>query len=196
MAVNRRAFLRRSIAASASVLAGGPIGASQSVGLIRPSGPLPAIPYGVAAGTAGAGRAVIWSGADRAARMFVEYSTTEKFGGAAPLLLTAGTSRRVSRSTICRPDNACSIVCDSRTSAICARGATRFTGSFTTALVTASRDVTLAWAADTVGQGLGHQSRPWIAPLRGDAEGPARRVCSLRRHDLCRPTARRRSEAR
>jgi alkaline phosphatase D len=25
---------------------------------------------------------VIWSGADRAARMFVEYSTTEKFGGA------------------------------------------------------------------------------------------------------------------
>ncbi len=37
------------------------------------------MPQGIAVGDAAGGRAVIWSRADRAARMFVEYSTTERF---------------------------------------------------------------------------------------------------------------------
>ncbi len=42
----------------------------------------PAAPQGVAAGDVGDGRAVVWSRADRPARMFVEYATTERFENA------------------------------------------------------------------------------------------------------------------
>ncbi|MDT9165981.1 PhoD-like phosphatase N-terminal domain-containing protein, partial [Escherichia coli] len=39
----------------------------------------PPTPQGVASGDVGDGRAVIWSRADRASRMFVEYATTDRF---------------------------------------------------------------------------------------------------------------------
>jgi alkaline phosphatase D len=47
--------------------------------LIRAQGAVPQMPQGVAVGDVAAGRAVVWSRADRAARMFVEYATTERF---------------------------------------------------------------------------------------------------------------------
>src|SRR3712207_1312814 len=39
----------------------------------------PTLPQGVAAGDVGGGRGIIWGRCDRAARMLIEYSTTEAF---------------------------------------------------------------------------------------------------------------------
>ena len=69
--------------------------------IVTAPGAKPALPYGVTAGDVGGGRAVIWSRSDRAARMFVEYSTTERFAdprrvrGPAALESTDFTSRIV-----------------------------------------------------------------------------------------------------
>src|SRR3972149_16852 len=63
--INRRAFIRLSVAAGGGAA-------------LRPGGGFaPA-----AGGDVGGGRAVIWSRADRASRMFVEYATTERFENA------------------------------------------------------------------------------------------------------------------
>jgi alkaline phosphatase D len=77
--MDRRAFLRYSIAAGAFGTVGRrPLGA-QAPAIVTSDASRPSVPQGVAAGDVGGGRAVIWSRADRAARMFVEYSTTERF---------------------------------------------------------------------------------------------------------------------
>jgi alkaline phosphatase D len=54
-------------------------GALIAPALIKAQHARPNAPQGIAAGDVSQGRAVIWSRADRAARMFVEYSTTERF---------------------------------------------------------------------------------------------------------------------
>src|SRR6478752_3407665 len=51
----------------------------QAPAIVTAPGAKPGLPYGVTAGDVGGGRAVIWSRADRAARMFVEFATTERF---------------------------------------------------------------------------------------------------------------------
>src|SRR5687768_16451460 len=68
--ISRRTFLEAALKATA--VAGFP-------GIIRSQDARPATPQGVASGDVTGGRAVIWSRADRAARMFVEYATTERF---------------------------------------------------------------------------------------------------------------------
>jgi alkaline phosphatase D len=159
--MKRREFLKLAGAAAlpaASWLppSGGRFG--QAPAIITAPGAKPALPCGVTAGDAGAGRAVIWSRADRAARMFVDFSTTERFAdprrvrGPAALESSDFTSRltltdlpagqrifyRVSYQDLS----------DLRT------WSDPVAGSFTTPSST-PRDVTLAWSADTVGQGWG-----------------------------------------
>ena len=165
------------------------------------SGPKPSAPFGVAAGDVGGGRAVIWSRADRSARMFVEYATTESFTnarrvrGPAALESSDFTCRDVADRS-CRQDSGSSIACCSRICPICARWSEPAAGSFTTPAIT-PRDVTLAWSADTVGQGWGINP-DWggLQDVRDDAPGAAGRLHQRRRHDLRRSAAPAGSDAR
>jgi alkaline phosphatase D len=126
--------------------------------LVRQPAAKPSIPFGVTAGDVGGGRAVIWSRTDRAARMFVEFSTTERFAdprrvrGPAALESSDFTSRTVLTGLppgqrvfyrVLYQD-----LSDLRTWSEPAAG------SFTTPSST-PRDITVAWSADTVGQGWG-----------------------------------------
>jgi alkaline phosphatase D len=130
----------------------------QAPAIVTAPGARPGIPFGVAAGDVAAGRAVVWSRTDRTARMFVEVSTTERFAaprrvrGPAALETSDFTSRVV--LTDLPPGQRIFYrvlyqdLSDLRTWSEPVRG------SFTTP-AQAPRDVTIAWSADTVGQGWG-----------------------------------------
>src|SRR4051812_32110079 len=100
--IGRRTFFRRSLAAGA-IAAARPSSffGSQAPAIVTSEGGRVTLPQGVASGDVTAGRALIWSRADRAARMFVEYSTTESFAnplrvpGPAALETTDYTARLV-----------------------------------------------------------------------------------------------------
>lgn len=156
--MNRRQFIQTGVkGAAAAYLAGAP-------GIVQRS--RPTLPQGIAAGDVGGGRAIVWSRCDRAARMFVEYSTTETFSDA----------RRVRGPAALEPsDHTARVVLtdlpagqrlfyrvtfqdlgDLRT------WSEPVVGSFWTPFDFAQgtrfrpgRDVTLVWSADTVGQGWG-----------------------------------------
>ncbi|MCA1560053.1 MAG: alkaline phosphatase D family protein [Acidobacteria bacterium] len=118
------------------------------------------MPQGIAVGDVSSGRAVVWSRADRPARLVVEYSTSDTFARAA---------RRVGPAALESSDYTARIVLtdlppdqrifyrvlfqdlsDVRVWSV------PHVGSFRTPPAGgASRDVTLAWSADTVGQGWG-----------------------------------------
>lgn len=118
------------------------------------------MPQGISAGDVSSGRAVVWSRADRPARLVVEYSTSDTF---------ASVARRVGPAALESSDYTARIVLtdlppdqrifyrvlfqdlsDLRTWSIPQVGSFR-----TPAAAGTSRDVTLAWSADTVGQGWG-----------------------------------------
>ncbi len=157
--LDRRAFVRQSVAGTFATLAGARVWAGQAPGLVRAPGSVPVAPFGVSVGDAGAGRAIVWSCSDRAARMFVEYSTTEKF---ADMREVRGPAALDSSDFTAR------VVLDNLPAGQRVFYRVRFqdlsdlrawsdpvAGSFSTAPSSASRDLTLAWSADTVGQGWG-----------------------------------------
>lgn len=149
--LDRRAFIQRTLGTSAA-LAGAPA-------IVRLQGARPAMPQGVAVGDVGAGRAVIWSRADRPARMFVDYSTTESFRdsrrvrGPAALDVSDFTARTVLTALPTGQRIFYRVVFqdlgDLRT------WSDPSAGSFQTEPAADGRDVTIAWSADTVGQGWG-----------------------------------------
>jgi alkaline phosphatase D len=125
--------------------------------LTKPQSARPQLSQGVAAGDVGSGRAIVWSRSDRASRMFVEYSTTESFTdvrrvpGPAALESTDFTARTVLTDL---PDGQRIFyrvrfqdLSDLR------QWSEPVSGGFFTP--PGSRDVTIAWSADTVGQGWG-----------------------------------------
>jgi alkaline phosphatase D len=127
--------------------------------IIAAPGSRPAAPFGVAAGdVSSSGRAIIWSRADRSARMFVEYSTTDRFAnrqrvrGPAALESSDFTSRIVLTDLPAGQRIFYRVLfqdlSDLRT------WSEPVIGSFNTP-ASAPRDVTVAWSADTVGQGWG-----------------------------------------
>jgi alkaline phosphatase D len=150
--ISRRAFVSRGLT--------GCIAAPFFPAIIQPDVNRPAMPQGVATGDVTDGRAVVWSRTDRPARMLVEYSTTEKF---------ENTRRRTGPAALESSDFTARIVLTDLPSnqRIFYRvtfqdlGDLRgfsvpLVGSFQTpAPSSARRDVTLAWSADTVGQGWG-----------------------------------------
>jgi alkaline phosphatase D len=154
--MERRRFLQ--LAAALPWL---PRGFGQAPAIVAAPGTKPGIPLGVTAGDVGGGHALIWSKTDRASRMFVDYSTTERFGdprrvrGPAALETSAFTTRltltdlppgqRIFYRVLYQD------LSDLRT------WSDPVAGSFTTpsSPSTAARDVTIAWSADTVGQGWG-----------------------------------------
>ena len=135
----------------------------QAPGIVTAPNAKPAVPFGVSAGDAGAGRAVIWSRTDRAARMFVDFSTTERFAdprrvrGPAALESSDFTSRTV--LTGVPPGQRIFYRVLYQDLSDLRAWSDPVTGSFTTPSTT-PRDITLAWSADTVGQGWGI-NREW-----------------------------------
>jgi alkaline phosphatase D len=118
----------------------------------------PTLPYGVAAGDVANGRALIWSRCDRASRMFVEYATTDRFTnplrvrGPAALEGSDFTSRVVLTDL---PAGQRIFYCVQYQDLSDLRNWSEpVTGAFNT-MPASPRDVTVAWSADTVGQGWG-----------------------------------------
>jgi len=151
MKPSRREFLTSTLTASAVV--GFP-------SIIRAQSARPALAQGVASGDVTIGRAVIWSRADRAARMVVEYATTESFtnaqrvGGAAALDTSDFTARTV--LTDLPPGQRIFYRVRFQDLNDIRSWSDPVQGSFTTpAAADRPRDLTLAWSADTAGQGWG-----------------------------------------
>jgi len=128
--------------------------------IIAAPGARPAMPFGVAAGEVSAGRAIIWSRSDRAARMVVEYSTTGRFTlssdvrrvrGPAALEGADFTARTV--LTELPPGQRIFYRVLFQDLSDLRAWSEPTAGSFNTPA--AGRDITLAWSADTVGQGWG-----------------------------------------
>lgn len=159
--MNRRAFLQlAALPATASWLDARP---AQAPAIVTAPGAKPAMPFGVAAGDVGGGRAVIWSRSDRSARMFVEYSTTERFAdarrvrGPAALEPSDFTSRTVLTGLPPGQRIFYRVLYQDLSDLGTWSDATG--GSFTTPAAE-PRDTTIAWSADTVGQGWGI-NRDW-----------------------------------
>ena len=150
--MNRRTFVRRALQA-------GMAAAMQAPAIVRSPAAAPAVPQGVAAGALGTGRALVWSRTDRPARLFVDYSTTEAFrdvrtvrGPAA--LDAADYTARVVLTDLPAGQRIFYRVRFQDLADL--RGWSEpVTGSFSTAPWAAGRDVTIAWSADSVGQGWG-----------------------------------------
>lgn len=134
-------------------------GALIAPAIIKAQGSRPQLPQGVAAGDAAGGRAVVWSRCDRPARMFVEYSTTESFrdvrrvAGPAALESSDFTARTV--LTDLPAGQRVFYRVSFQDLADIRSWSEPAGGSFTTGALDGTRDVTLAWSADTVGQGWG-----------------------------------------
>ena len=125
----------------------------------------PTVPQGVAAGDVTSDRAIIWSRTDRPARMVVEYSTTGKFtttlrqAGAAALDTSDYTARTVLRDLPAGQRIFYRVLFQDLSDL--RAWSEPHQGSFRTPEAgTPQRDVTLAWSADTVGQGWGI-NRDW-----------------------------------
>jgi alkaline phosphatase D len=136
------------------------IWAGQAPAIVPDRSATPSMPQGVAAGDVGGGRAVIWSRADRPARMFVDYATTERFenvrtvpGPAA--LEPSDFTARVALTNL-PPDQRIFYRVRFQDLSDIRRWSQPETGSFNTPPSAAeTRPVTIAWSADTVGQGWG-----------------------------------------
>jgi alkaline phosphatase D len=159
--ISRRTLLEAGLKACATSVAGNmaPL-FPRSPAIVRSEAARPTIAQGIAAGDVSNGRAVIWSRADRSARMVVEYSTTDKLTnplrriGPAALESSDFTARVV--LTDLPPNQRIFYRVQFQDLADLRTWSTPAVGSFRTAPApNANRDVTIAWSADTVGQGWG-----------------------------------------
>ena len=148
--IDRRTFLDRSLGLGAAMLA---------PAIVRAQSSKPAIPCGIGAGDVNGGRAIIWSRTDRPARLVVEYATTESFRdprrviGPAALEPTDFTARVALRELPAGQRIFYRVRFQDLSDLTTLSDP--LTGSFVTPPSDASRDLTIAWSADTVGQGWG-----------------------------------------
>jgi alkaline phosphatase D len=154
--MRRRDFLRRALAAPA--LAGGARTVLGAPAIVRAEGTRPTVTHGVASGDVTTGQAVIWSRADRRARLIVEWDTADGFRRARRVVGTAATAetgftatadltglpagQRIAYRVLFED------LGDPRAVSLPVAGSFRTPASNRTS-------VTLAWSADTVGQGWG-----------------------------------------
>jgi len=156
--MNRRTFLQLASASGLAAVASDNVLFGQAPAIVTASGAKPAAPCGVAAGDAGNGRAIVWSRADRSSRMFVEYATTERFvdpqrvRGPAALESSDFTCRTVLTGLPPGQRIFYRVLFQDLTDL--RSWSEPVTGSFMMPASTPS-DITLAWSADTVGQGWG-----------------------------------------
>lgn len=158
--LSRRQFVARTALAGAGIALGGRgPAAGQAPGIIAAPGSRPALPQGVACGDPGGGRAVIWSRCDRAARLVVEYDTTDRFTharrvrGPAALPSRDFTARVV--LTDLPPGQRVFYRVRFQDLSDLSQWSEPVGGSFSTRPALGSNDVTIAWSADTAGQGWG-----------------------------------------
>ena len=173
MAITRRGFIAAALAGIAALkrrarsvgATSAPVARGFSRAIIQ-SG-RPATPQGIASGDVTPDRAVVWSRTDRPARLVVEYSTTEKFDR--PL-------RRVGPAALEASDFTARVILtdlpagqrifyrvlfqdlsDLKTWSVPQVGSFRTPVNPVAGYVGGApvRDVTIAWSADTVGQGWG-----------------------------------------
>ena len=152
MRISRRGLIRHGL---------GLCGASSIAfpAIVRSQAARPSLPQGVASGDVGNGRAVLWSRSDRPARLLVEYATTATF---------ENVWRRVGPAALESSDLTARVVLTDLPPGQRIFYRVRFqdlmdlrsvsdpvTGSFRTPDAKPTRAVTLAWSADTVGQGWG-----------------------------------------
>lgn len=152
MRISRRSLIRRGLGACAASSFGFPA-------IVRAQGTRPAAREGAASGDVTADRAVIWTRADRPSRLLVEYATTPKFENAL---------RRVGPAALESSDFTARVLLSGLPPGQRIFYRVRFqdladlrsvsdpvAGSFRTPDAKPSRAVTIAWSADTVGQGWG-----------------------------------------
>ncbi len=153
----RRTFLR---AASTIALAGPRTIFGQAPAIVTSDRARPSTAFGVTAGDVDRDRAIIWSRTDRPARLVVEYATTESFANprrvVGPSALEASDfTARVDLSRLPAGQRifyraTFQSLTDSRVTS------EPIAGTFTTPQARGPLgDVTVAWTADTVGQGWG-----------------------------------------
>jgi alkaline phosphatase D len=157
--LSRRAFLRATGAALG--VARTPSVFGQAPAIVPSDKPRPSSAFGATAGDVDVDRAIIWSRTDRPSRLVVDYSTTESFAnpkrviGPAALEATDFTAR-LDLSAL--PANQ-RIFYRVRFQSLADLGvwSEPIVGSFSTParLSGTARDVTIAWTADTAGQGWG-----------------------------------------
>jgi alkaline phosphatase D len=148
--IDRRDFVRQSLGTGAAFLA---------PAFVRAQGAKPQLPHGVAAGDVSRTQATVWSRADRPSRMFVEYATTESFRDARRVpgpsaLESTDFTARLTLSDLPAGQRIFYRVTFQDLSDIRV-SSDPLIGSFTTAPADPARPVTIAWSADTVGQGWG-----------------------------------------
>lgn len=152
--MKRREFLRLTGAAAAA--AGFP-------SIVRSQGSRPGLPCGVASGEVANGRALVWSRTDRPARMFVEYATTDRFTDArrvrGPIAFDGNDYTARTVLTDLPPGQRIFYRVQFEDLADLKTLSEPAAGSFWTH-GPAERPVTIAWSADTVGQGWGI-NREW-----------------------------------
>jgi alkaline phosphatase D len=132
----------------------------QAPAIVRSEAARPSSAFGVAAGDVDGDRAIVWSRTDRAARLVVEYSTTESFADlrriTGPAALEASDfTARVDLTGLPAGQH---IFYRARFQSLqdLASWSEPMAGRFTTPGGRApARDVTIAWTADTAGQGWG-----------------------------------------
>ncbi len=162
-ALDRRAFLRR--AAGFAVTSAGALAHArplfgQAPAIVTSDGLRPSVAHGATAGDVDGDRAVIWSRTDRPARLIVEYATTESFANASRVtgpaaLETTDFTARIDLSGL-RPGQRIFYRARFQSLQDLRVSSEPIAGTFTTPpAIGAPRDVTIAWTADTVGQGWG-----------------------------------------
>ena len=168
---SRRAFLRQAAALATS--GAGTLVVSHSVArgegrrlfaqapaIVTPESARPSSAFGVASGDVDVDRAIVWSRTDRAARLIVEYSTTESFKDARRIvgpaaLESSDFTARVDLSGL-PPGQRIFYRATFQSLHDLRVSSEPMTGTFTTPQARGPlHEVAIAWSADTVGQGWG-----------------------------------------
>jgi alkaline phosphatase D len=158
----RRSFLKRSVGFGSALAAGGLLPDifryRAAPAVIASAQAQPQIPYGVASGDILSNQAVLWSRADRAARMMVEVATTESMKNAQKIvgpaaLETSDFTAKINLRNLPADQEIFYRVTFQSLDDITVNSAP-VTGRFRTAPA-AKRDINFLWSADTAGQGWG-----------------------------------------
>jgi alkaline phosphatase D len=157
--IDRRAFLCRA-AGLALAGAGARPAFGQAPAIVTAAGRRPSVEFGVTAGDVDGDRAIIWSRTDRPARLIVEYATTESFANVSRVTGPAAldTSDYTARVDLSGLPAGQRIFYRARFQSLqdLRVSSEPIAGTFTTPPAAgAPRDTTIAWTADTVGQGWG-----------------------------------------
>ena len=158
--MNRRDFVRLGLASTLGAAAPARL-FGQAPAIVTSDRMRPQMPFGIASGDVSEGRAVVWSRSDRPARLLVEYATTSRFDDVRRVTGPAALEEWDYTSRITLTELPPGQTIHYRVSFLDLGDLKTLSepqqGAFRTPEVgeRPTRDVTLAWSADTCGQGWG-----------------------------------------